>query len=100
MENEATVGFLCDGVYMYKGMYDTIFVCISCFQQTIGKLVQYKRTTADIFESTGVSYFLNQYYEDDVKSLFLNPENYECIGKIGKNFEFSADDSKMFLIRK
>ena len=92
--------FVSNGVYAYKGIYDCVWVCQPCYEDVIGKLVQYKKSSKTTFEKTELVYFLNSYFEDDVKSLFLKRENYDMIGLVGKNFELSADTDKTYLVRK
>ena len=45
-----------------------------------------------MYEKTGVSYFLNSYNENDIKSIFLKRENYEMLGMIGQNFVMSDNE--------
>jgi len=90
--------FIEDCVYFFKGLNDTVFVCISCYEDAIGKLEQYRKN-GDIFEKTGIAYFLSQCPDDSLKSLFINPEKYDLIGRIGFNFEFSKDENRTYLLR-
>ena len=83
--------FVRDGVYRLKGNKDSIFICIPSAETSIGKLVQYKNN-GKMYEKTGISYFLNCYQEDDIKSLFLNRDNYDMLGMIGNNFVISEDE--------
>lgn len=91
--------FVKDGVYALKDLRDSLFVCVDCHQGTIGKLVEYKRD-GTIYEKTGNSFFLNFYYEDDVKEIFLNRDNYDMIGLLGVNYEFSLDEEQTYLLRR
>lgn len=79
--------FIKDGIYKLKSMsLDTVFLCTSCAQTNLGKLCQFKKDENGNYFSTGVTYFLNYYKDNDIKSLFLNRQNYEMIGMIGNNF--------------
>lgn len=90
--------FVKDGVYSLRDVRGNLFVCTECYQGTIGKLVQYKKD-GNLYEKTGTSFFLNYFYEGDVKEIFLNRENYDMIGMIGVNFEISEDDDRTYLMR-
>jgi hypothetical protein len=92
--------FVSDGVYLFKDNREVVFVCFSCYNHAIGKLVQYKRTGESLWEKTDVAYFLNFYFEGDIKSVFLNRDNYDMIGKVGVNFELSEDKEQRYLMRK
>lgn len=84
--------FVKDGVYkLNNGSNEFIFVCMPSTGTTIGKLVQYKLNDT-MYEKTGVSYFLNSYNENDIKSIFLKRENYEMLGMIGQNFVMSDNE--------
>lgn len=86
--------FVKDGVYKLNNSSDEfIFICIPS-AASFGKLVQYKLEDG-IYEKTGISYFLNFYQEGDIKSLFLNRDNYEMIGVLGQNFVMSEDEDKI-----
>lgn len=91
------VAFVIDGIYLLKSCPDIVFVCEPCYNDAIGKLVQYKRD-GSLFEKTSISYFLNFYKEGDVKSLFLNPDNYDYLGRVGDCYEFVDGDK--YLMRK
>lgn len=87
--------FVKDGVYKLNNSSDEfIFICIPSAASSLGKLVQYKYEEG-IYEKTGISYFLNFYQEGDIKSLFLNRDNYEMIGILGQNFVMSEDEDKI-----
>lgn len=85
--------FVADGVYTLNMISDDdiIFVCTPSTGSTIGKLVQYK-WNGNLYAKTGVSYFLNRYNSDDIKSVFLKRENYEIIGSLCQNFVMSDDE--------
>ena len=53
-----------------------------------------------MYEKTGTSYFLNNYYEGDMKEVMLNRDNYDMIGTIGSNFELSDDENYVLRKRK
>lgn len=89
--------FVTNGVYVFKGDYNSLFVCCPT-SNLIGKLTKYEKNTNSMYEKTCISYFLNCYNENDIKSLFLNRKNYEMVGKIGNNFEFSKDNE--YLLKK
>ena len=91
--------FVKDGVYVLKDLRGSLFVCVDCHQATIGKLVEYKKD-GNIYEKTGNSFFLNFYYENDVKEIFLNRDNYDMIGLLGVNYILSEDDERTYLLRK
>lgn len=87
--------FVKDGVYKFNNSEDDfVFVCMPAMDSIMGKLVQY-RNNGNIYEKTGVNFFLNCYIEGDIKSLFLNRENYEIIGMIGQNFVLSKDEQQL-----
>lgn len=93
MKNDLVDYFVKDGVYKLNGISDYLFLCTSC-NNTIGKLVQYiYNKDIDTYEKTSITYFLNFYSEDDVKSLFLRRQNYEIVGMLNKNFMLSDDAS-------
>ena len=83
--------FITNGVYVFKGDYDSLFVCTPVSSNFIGKLTRYKKETDTMYSKTNISFFLNCYPEDDIKSLFLDRSNYEIIGKIDSNYKFSKD---------
>ena len=85
-------------VYIYKDCPEMIFVCVPCYGDAIGKIVQYKKN-GDMWEKTGNTFFLNFYFEGELKALFLNRDNYDVIGKIGVNSEFSQDEEQTYLMR-
>ena len=92
--------YLYHGVYLFKGIYEYLYVCDTCSREgLIGKLVQYRKQTPTMYEKTNIAYFLNCYKEDDIKSLFLSRDNYELIGVIGKNFKLSEDKDQSYLIK-
>ena len=93
MKDEIIDYFVKDGVYKLKGIDDYLFLCTSC-NNSIGILVQYiYNNDIDTYEKTSVTYFLNFYTENDVKSLFLRRQNYEIEGMLNKNFMLSDDTS-------
>lgn len=100
LDNELLESFIAQGVYIFKGIYDNIFVCTPCSQSSIGKLTQYRKNTNTMYEKTGTSYFLNNYYEGDMKEVMLNRDNYDMIGTIGSNFELSDDENYVLRKRK
>lgn len=88
--------FVKNGIYKLNNTDDEfIFLCTSS-SQSIGKLVQYK-LNGSLYEKTGVNYFLNSYYEGDVKSLFVCRENYDIIGMLGQNFVLS--DNEQYILK-
>lgn len=89
------VAFVINGVYLMKSCRDIAFICQPCYNDSIGKLIQYKRD-GQIFEKTGISYFLNCYFEGDIKSIFLNPENYDFLGVIGDCYKL-ADEGRYLM---
>lgn len=89
--------FVTNGVYIFKGDYNSLFVCTPVGTELIGKLTQFKKNTDTLYERTCISYFLNCYRDDDIKSIFLDRQNYDMIGQIGINFEFSKDEK--YLLR-
>ena len=91
------LSFICNGVYLFKDNRDTVFVCLPCANDLIGKLVQYKKSTDTLYEKTNVAYFINYYIQGDIKSVFLNRNNYDIIGKVGNNFTL-LDEGK-YLVR-
>ena len=99
MSEDLIKSFVSDGVYIHKLLNTCIFVCIPCYEDTIGKLVRYEKNSGSMWEKTSLSYFLNHYYEDDIKELFLDRTKYDMIGKIGINFEFSKDDDRRYVLR-
>ena len=87
--------FVKNGVYkLNNSTEEFIFVCLPCSNCKLGKLSQYKKVE-EIYERTGINYFLNYYIEGDIKSLFLNRQNYEMLGMIGQNFVMSPDEQKI-----
>lgn len=91
--------FRCKGVYSFKDNRDVVFVCLPSANNLIGKLVQYKKCSNTLFEKTNIAYFLSIYFDDDIKSVFVNRENYDMIGLVGNNFTLSEDDEQQYLIR-
>lgn len=89
--------FIANGIYVLKGIYDCIFACLPCSQSLIGKLVRYKKS-GNMYEKTCTTYFLNDYYEGDIKEYFLDWNNYEMIGMIGEQFMFENDDE--YILKK
>lgn len=90
MSNNILKYFVTDGVYKLNNSNDEfIFVCETSNINT-GKLIQYKNV-GGVYERTDLCYFLHTYKEDDIKSLFLNRENYEILGMLGQNFVMSKD---------
>ena len=84
--------FIKDGVYkLNNSTEEFIFICTPSANTSIGKLVQYKEENG-IYEKTGISYFLNTYQEGDIRSLFLNRDNYEMLGILGQNYVMSEDE--------
>ncbi len=87
--------FVKNGVYKLNNCNeDFIFICVPAAGNCMGKLVQYKNN-GNIYEKTGVNFFLNCYIEGDIKSLFLNRDNYEMLGLIGENFVLSEDEQQI-----
>lgn len=79
--------FVKDGIYKLKSVgSEIIFLCTSCAESSLGKLCQYKIEEDGTYLYTGITYFLNYYQEDDVKSIFLNRYNYEMVGILGINY--------------
>ena len=97
--NELIDTFVNNGVYIHKCVPKCIFVCIECYEDAIGKLIVYNKN-GNMWEKSCISYFLNHYYADDMKELFLDRKNYDMIGMIGNNFEFSKDEENMYVLRK
>ena len=88
--------FQTKGVYKRIGSDDEyLFVCLPLASAALGKLVQYKTDTPNkfdsVYENTDVSFLLNCYDISDIRSLFVDIENYELVGCIGNNFELSED---------
>lgn len=87
--------FVKDGIYrLNNSSNEFIFVCVPSPGLPVGKLVQYKEEDG-IYEKTGISYFLNCYQEGDIKSLFLNRDNYEMVGMLGQNYVMSDDEEQI-----
>ena len=88
--------FIGGGVYKLNKMEEDncIFLCVPACGTHIAKLVMYetKNIKTRTYQRTATSYFLNCYKQDDVKSLFLNRDNYEMIGRLGVNFCLSQDE--------
>lgn len=84
--------FVSGGCYCLKEQYDNMFVCMPAAGNSMGKLVQYRKQTPTMWERTGITHFLNIYFDNDVKELFLNRDNYDMIGRLGDNYELSADE--------
>lgn len=89
--------FVDGGVYVLHNMpsKNAVFLCQSV-SGGIGKLIQYiseDEPPIELWERTGVQYFLNSYDIDSIKSLFLNRENYDMLGMLGCNYLLSEDDS-------
>ena len=89
--------FIAGGVYSFHGDRVNLYVCLPCFENIIGKLVQYKKVNKAAWEKTNITYFLNSLPEDDIKSLFLDRENYEIEGRLELNYYLS--DKQDFLIK-
>lgn len=87
--------FVDKGVYKLKGnKSEIIFICEALPGNGIGKLVAYDKLIDNIYNKTGMSYFLNSFIEGDIKELFTQRENYDMIGLIGNNYEKnSTNDS-------
>jgi hypothetical protein len=79
-------------------------LCVSTTSIQIGKLVQYRTDTprkpGSMYEKTGVTYFLDCFYEDDVKSIFVKRENYELVGKVGFDYELSSNGQYLYRKQK
>ena len=87
--------FVKDGVYKLNNSTDEfIFICLPSADTSIGKIIQYKYNEGN-YEKTGISYFLNSYQEGDIRSLFLNRDNYEMLGILGQNYVMSEDETKI-----
>lgn len=105
MDNEENIDyFIRDGVYRMNGFDEYLFLCVSTTSIQIGKLVQYRTDTprkpGSIYEKTGVTYFLDCFYEDDVKSIFVKRENYELVGKVGFDYELSSNSQYLYRKQK
>ena len=89
--------FISYGVYCLNAISakDMLFVCVPCSGAHVAKLVQYKHTSKGVYKKTGISYFLNGYKTDDIKSMFLRRENYEILGRIGSNYCLSEDENQL-----
>lgn len=89
--------FVSGGIYSLNILETdkNIFLCLPTGGSYIAKLVMYRPVMdkGDTFEKTSTSYFLNCYKPDDIKSLFLNRDNYEMVGKIGINYCLSDDQN-------
>lgn len=84
--------FIKDGVYKFNlTNEDIIFVCVPSGGTSIGKLVQYENN-GNMYEKTGITYFLNCFCDGDIKALFVNRSNYEMLGMLGHNYVMSDDD--------
>ena len=83
--------FLKNGVYKLLSNNDSVFLCLPAATLVIGKLQQFKLIDDKKYEKTGNTYFLSSYKEDDVRSIFLNEENYEQVGLLDSNFILSED---------
>lgn len=82
--------FVAGGIYTLKEFDTGIFLCESVTPE-IGKLTFFKEVEPKLFKRTLNSYFLNCYFEGDLKQLFVKRENYEMIGKLGTNYILSND---------
>lgn len=91
--------FIACGVYFHKPSC-ALFVCLPCAHSTLGKLVRFTRIGDGVYESTNVSYFLNYFKSDDLKSIFLNRQNYDIMGWVGENFSLSSDGRFLKIGRK
>ena len=91
------LSFVCNEVYLFRDNWDIVFVCLPCANDLIGKLVQYKKSTNSLYEKTNIAYFINHYVDGDIKSVFLNRNNYAMIGSVGTNFTLTNEGQ--YLIR-
>ena len=89
--------FISYGVYSLNALSaeHTLFVCVPCSGAHVAILVQYIQNTKRIYKNTGISYFLNGYKTDDIKSMFLRRENYEIVGRVGSNYCLSEDENEL-----
>lgn len=77
--------FIENGVYQLR-LDGSVFVCTRSCGTDIGKLTKYNNFGENAYEKTNLCYFLNDYPEGDIKSIFVERENYDMIGIIGSNF--------------
>lgn len=85
--------FVDNGVYKLKDKKnELLFICRALSGNSMGKLVVYNKLANNLYEKTGMSYFLNSFIEGDIKELFTQRENYDMIGLIGKNYEISINE--------
>ena len=92
LEEEASDKFITKGVYkLVNTDKEYLFVCLPLSMSALGKIVQYKadnpRKPDVVYHKTGVSFLLNCYHKDTIKSLFTQRSNYELIGIIGKEYQ-------------
>ena len=90
--------FVDKGIYQLKQVTqkNAIFLCESITGERIGKLVLFNKISERVYKRSSVAYFLNAYLKGDVKELFINRNNYDMIGLVGKNYRFT--DSKEYIV--
>ena len=78
--------FIDKGIYKLKSLSTDIFLCEPLQNSGIGKLTRYEHLGEDLYRRTEICYLINSYKEGDIKELFINRDNYEMLGMIGKNY--------------
>lgn len=83
--------FIEDGVYMRAGDTTRLYICK--VEAGIAKLVEYLKNDAGYCIS-GNKYFLSLFGTPltEFKSIMIDPDNYEQVGKLGINFSFNNSD--------